>query len=179
MAAGARSPACRSSRRYVPLEVVVEFFHKQTNFPFMATRKMWYALSVALMLISFGSLATRGLNLAIDFTGGVNAEASFTNPVNLDAVRSKLTAAGFHEPQVQNFGSARDISIRMPPDASQNATTIRAKLEPVLKSVDPTATLGDLEVLGPQVGNELRTSAIYALSATLLLIFIYIAFRFH
>ncbi len=157
----------------------MEFFHKQTNFPFMATRKVWYTLSAVLMLVSFVSFATRGLNLAIDFTGGVNAEANFATAANVEAVRSKLTAAGFHEPQVQNFGSSRDISIRLPPDASQNATTIRAKLEPALKAVDPSAQVVSLDVVGPQVGNELKTSAVYALGFTLLLIFMYIAFRFH
>ena len=55
----------------------MEFFSHQTNFPFMATRRWWYALSIVLMLVSLGSLLTRGLNLAIDFTGGVSAEASF------------------------------------------------------------------------------------------------------
>ena len=156
----------------------MEFFHKQTNFPFMATRKVWYSLSALLMLVSLASLATRGLNLAIDFTGGVNAEAKFSTAVNVDEVRAKLAAAGFRDPQVQNFGSSRDISIRLPPDPSQNATMIRAKLEPALRSLDPSAEVS-LDVVGPQVGSELRTSAIYALGATLFLIFLYIAFRFH
>jgi preprotein translocase subunit SecF len=157
----------------------VEFFHKQTNFPFMATRKVWYTLSAVLMIASLGALATRGLNLAIDFTGGVNAQANFANAANVDAVRAKLAAAGFHDPQVQNFGSSRDIAIRLPPDPKENENSIRAKLEPLLKSVDPSAQVTDLEVVGPQVGSELRTSAAEALGATLLLIFLYIAFRFH
>ena len=157
----------------------MEFFHKQTSFPFMATRKVWYSLSAVLMIFSFVSLATRGLNLAIDFTGGVNVEVTFSGTANVDAVRSQLEAGGFHEPMVQNFGSSRDISIRLPPDPKQNATTIRAKLEPVLKAVDSSAQVLNLEVVGPQVGSELRTSAVWALGATLLLIFIYIAFRFH
>ena len=157
----------------------MEFFHKQTSFPFMATRKVWYSLSAVLMIFSFVSLATRGLNLAIDFTGGVNVEVTFSGTANVDAVRRQLEAGGFHEPMVQNFGSSRDISIRLPPDPKQNATTIRAKLEPVLKAVDPSAQVLNLEVVGPQVGSELRTSAVWALGATLLLIFIYIAFRFH
>jgi preprotein translocase subunit SecF len=138
----------------------VEFFHKQTNFPFMATRKVWYALSVFLMIGSFVLLGVRGLNLAIDFTGGVNAEASFANTANVDAVREKLAAAGFKDPQVQNFGSSRDLSIRLPPTPGQNESSIRARLEPALKAVDPSAQVKDLAVVGPQVGSELRTSAI-------------------
>jgi preprotein translocase subunit SecF len=156
----------------------MEFFHKQTSFPFMATRKVWYALSVVLMIISFASFATRGLNLAIDFTGGVSVEASFPRTVNLDTVRSQLESASFRDPQVQNFGSARDIAIRLPPQ-NQTGDVIRARLDGALKSIDPGAEIKRLEVVGPQVGNELRTSAIWALTFTLLLIFIYIAFRFH
>ena len=145
----------------------------------MATRKVWYTLSAVLMVASFVSFFTRGLNLGIDFTGGVSANANFTRAANVDEVRAKLAATGFHEPQVQNFGSSRDVAIRLPPDPSQTAAAIRAKLETALKSIDPGAQVLQLEVVGPQVGSELRTSALWALGFTLLLIFIYIAFRFH
>jgi preprotein translocase subunit SecF len=157
----------------------VEFFKKQTNFPFMATRKVWYTLSAILMLGSVVSFATRGLNLGIDFTGGISATATFSQTANVDAVRAKLIAAGFKDPQVQSFGSSRDVAIRLPPDPTQNPTVIRAKLESVLHSVDPGAQVQQLEIVGPQVGNELKTSATWALAFTLLLIGIYIAFRFH
>jgi preprotein translocase subunit SecF len=157
----------------------VEFFKKQTNFPFMATRKVWYTLSAILMIGSVVSFATRGLNLGIDFTGGVSASATFSQAANVDAVRAKLIQAGFKDPQVQSFGSSRDIAIRLPPDPTQDATAIRAKLESVLQSVDKSAQVRQLEVVGPQVGNELKTSAAWALFFTLLLIGIYIAFRFH
>ena len=157
----------------------MEFFHKATNFPFMATRKVWYGLSIALMLISFGSLAIRSLNLAIDFTGGVTVEASSPGTVNIDAIRGALTAAGFREPQVQNFGSSHDIAIRLPPEREQNGAAIRAKIDAALKTVDSGAQILSLDIIGPQVGTELKWSAIEALSFTLLGIFIYIAFRFH
>jgi preprotein translocase subunit SecF len=157
----------------------VEFFSHQTSYPFMATRKVWYTLSAVLMIASVVSFFTRGLNLGIDFTGGVSAQVSFSRAANVDEVRTKLTAAGFHEPQVQNFGSSRDVVIRLPPDPSQTEASIRGKLETAVKSIDSTAQVPQLDVVGPQVGNELRTSAIWALSFTLLLIFIYIAFRFH
>jgi preprotein translocase subunit SecF len=157
----------------------VEFFSHQTNYPFMATRKVWYTLSAVLMVVSLASFFTRGLNLAIDFTGGVSAEVSFPRAVNVDDVRAKLTAAGFHEPQVQNFGSSRDIAIRLPPDPKQSAAEIRTALEGALKSIDPGAQVAQLDVVGPQVGNELRVSAMWALFFTLLGIFLYIAFRFH
>jgi len=157
----------------------VEFFHKTTSFPFMATRKVWYGLSILLMLVSIVSFFTRGLNLAIDFTGGVTVEATFPHAANIDAVRSQLTRAGFVEPQVQNFGSSRDVAIRLPPEREQNGAAIRARLEPLLKAVDPSAEIQSLEVVGPQVGSELERSAIWALSFTLFGIFVYIAFRFH
>jgi preprotein translocase subunit SecF len=157
----------------------VEFFKKQTNFPFMATRKVWYTLSAILMIGSVVSFATRGLNLGIDFTGGVSASATFAQAANVDLVRTRLIQAGFKDPQVQSFGSSRDIAIRLPPDPTQNATAIRTKLESVLQSIDKSAQVRQLDVVGPQVGNELKTSAAWALFFTLLLIGIYIAFRFH
>jgi preprotein translocase subunit SecF len=157
----------------------VEFFKSQTNFPFMATRKVWYTLSAILMLGSAASFFTRGLNLGIDFTGGISATATFEQAANVEEVRSKLTQAGFKEPQVQTFGTSRDIAIRLPPEPSQNANTTRAKLDSVLQTMDKTAQVKQLDVVGPQVGNELKTSAMWALGLTLVGIFIYIAFRFH
>jgi preprotein translocase subunit SecF len=157
----------------------VEFFSHQTSFPFMATRRMWYTLSAVLLIVSFVSFFTRGLNLAIDFTGGVSAEVNFPHAVNVDDVRARLTAAGFREPQVQNFGSSRDIAIRLPPDPQQTAAAVRARLETALKAVDPAVQVTQLDVVGPQVGNELKVSAMWALFFTLLGIFAYIAFRFH
>jgi preprotein translocase subunit SecF len=157
----------------------VEFFSHQTNYPFMATRKVWYALSAVLIIVSAVSFFTRGLNLGIDFTGGVSGEVSFPHAVSVDEVRAKLLAAGFREPQVQNFGSARDVAIRLPPEPSQTPTEVRARLENALKGVDAGAQVTQLDVVGPQVGSELRSSAIWALFFTLLGIFAYIALRFH
>jgi len=157
----------------------VEFFSHQTSYPFMATRKVWYTLSAVLMIVSLGSFFMRGVNLAIDFTGGVSAEANFPQAADVDQVRARLTAAGFRDPSAQNFGSSRDIAIRLPPDPKQTATTIRAQLETALRGIDPGAQVVQLDVVGPQVGTELKVSAIEALGFTLLGIFLYIAFRFH
>ncbi len=157
----------------------MEFFSHQTSYPFMATRKVWYGLSALLMIVSLGSFFARGVNLAIDFTGGVSAEASFPQAANVDAVRAGLTAAGFREPSVQSFGSSRDVAIRLPPDAKQTAEGIRARLETTLRAIDPAAQVVQLEVVGPQVGNELKASAAWALVFTLVGIFLYLALRFH
>ena len=157
----------------------MEFFRSETKFPFMATRKVWYTLSAILMIGSFISFATRGLNLGIDFTGGISAAASFSQTADVDKVRSKLEAAGFKEPQVNSFGGSRGINIRLAPDPSLDAKAIRQKIEDTLKSVDSSVQVQQVEVVGPQVGSELKTSASWALLFTLILIGIYIAFRFH
>jgi preprotein translocase subunit SecF len=156
----------------------VEFFHKKTNFSFMGTRKVWYSLSAILMIASFASFFVKGLNFAIDFTGGVSIEASFTKEAPLEKVRAAVEAAGYHEPQVQTFGSVRDIAIRLPP-SGENAEQLRPKFEKMLTSIDPGVKISKLEVVGPQVGDELRYAAIVSLSVTLFLIGVYIIFRFH
>jgi preprotein translocase subunit SecF len=157
----------------------VEFFSHQTDFKFMATRHVWYGLSAILVIASVVMLFTRGLNLAIDFTGGVSVQASFPTTVDLGAVRAQLTSAGFRDPQVQNFGSLRNVAIRLPPQPRISNQVIHDRLEGALRAVNPGATVQQLNVVGPQVGSQLETSAAWALGFTLLLIFLYIAFRFH
>ncbi len=157
----------------------MEFFSHQTNYPFMATRKVWYGLSIVLMITSITMLFTRGLNLAIDFTGGVSAEASFPVTADLAAVRTQLAAAGFHDAVVQNVGSSRQIGVRLPPEPGVKIQQIRARLDAALKAVNPGVSGISLSVVGPQVGSQLLSSAWWALAGTLALIFIYIAWRFH
>ena len=157
----------------------MEFFHKQTNFPFMATRKIWYGLSAVLMIASLASFMTRGLNLAVDFTGGISVETTFSSAAPLERVRVALEEAGFKEPSAQGFGSSRDVSIRLAPVEGQTEETIRPKVTAALQAIDPQVQVKDLYVVGPQVGDELRNSAIKALAITLVLVAIYIALRFH
>jgi preprotein translocase subunit SecF len=157
----------------------VEFFKKATNFPFMSTRRLWYGLSVVLVVISIGSFFVRGLNLAVDFTGGVQVQASFSSAVNLDALRTGLAGAGFREAQVQFLGSSRQAAIRLPPQTGQGGDVIRARVEGVLHAIDPQAEVTSLDVVGSQVGDELKSGAVKAVLATLALIFVYIALRFH
>ncbi len=156
----------------------MEFFHRATSFPFMSTRKVWYGLSIALILISAVSLATRGLNLGVDFTGGVTVQAAFPAAANRDAVTKALVQAGYADPQVTIFGTSREIAIRLPP-TKEKSDVLRAKIEQVLRGVDTGAEIRQVEVIGPQVGGELLKSAWEALTATLVLIGFYIMLRFH
>ena len=144
----------------------------------MATRKVWYTLSAVLMIVSFASFFTRGLSFAIDFTGGISVEATFPNDANIEKIRTGVEAAGYHEPQVQTFGSTRDITIRLQ-STGESAEVLRPKFQAIIAGVEPNAKITQLEVVGPQVGAELRNSAIQALAATLILIGVYIWFRFH
>jgi preprotein translocase subunit SecF len=156
----------------------VEFFHKKTSFPFMATRKVWYTLSAVLMIASFASFFVQGLNFAIDFTGGVSVEASFPKDVSTEEVRRLVEAEGFHEPQVSHIGSSRDVGIGLQ-ITDRTAEQLRPVFLNALQKVDPGVRITNLEVVGPQVGDELREAAIMSLSATLLLIAVYIIIRFH
>lgn len=157
----------------------MEFFSHQTNYPFMATRKVWYGLSTVLMLASLTLLFTRGLNFAIDFTGGVSAQASFPAAVDLSTVRRQLAASGFHDAVVENVGSARQIAVRLPPEPGVKVAQLRDRVDGALKAVNPGVSGLSLSVVGPQVGSQLKSSAMWALAGTLLLIFFYIAWRFH
>ena len=157
----------------------MEFFHKATNFPFMATRRIWYTLSVLLVTASLVLFFVRGLNLSVDFTGGTIVEATYPGTADVEKVRTALEAAGFHEPTVQAFGNAHDISARLAPDAKISVDEVRTKVDAALKSVDPGVTIKPPDFVGPQVGDELRNSAIKALAITMVLVFVYLIFRFH
>ena len=155
----------------------MEFFHKKTSFPFMATRKVWYTLSIILMLGSFGSFFAKGLNFAIDFTGGISVEAEFPKDVDDETVRAAVIAAGFHEPQVSQ-SSTRDANISLQ-STGQTAEQLRPIFHDLLGKIDPGVKITALEVVGPQVGDELRYAAMVSMGVTLLLIGLYIILRFH
>ena len=156
----------------------MEFFHKVTRFPFMSTRKVWYGLSAILIVSSFALVAVRGLNLGIDFTGGVVVETNFPKPPNIDQLRSALAKAGVTQAQVQAFGSSRDILVRLPPDPNAKGEQIGARILDVFKTADAGVKLQRTEVVGPQVGQELFVKGAWALVATLVLIAVYVLMRF-
>jgi preprotein translocase subunit SecF len=156
----------------------MEFFHKVTRFPFMRTRKVWYGLSAILIVSSLGLVALRGLNLGVDFTGGVVVETNFPQAPNIESLRSALAKAGVPAAQVQAFGSSRDILVRLPPDPNVKGEQIGARILEIFKTVDPGVKLQRTEVVGPQVGQELFVKGTWALLATLVLILIYVLLRF-
>ncbi|HTP40515.1 MAG TPA: protein translocase subunit SecF [Steroidobacteraceae bacterium] len=157
----------------------MEFFHRVTNFPFMSLRKIWYAISAVLVIGSLVSLAWRGLNYGVDFTGGITVQATFPTTANLDAIRTGLEGLGYKDAPVQNFGSSRNVSFRLPANDKVSSDQIRAQMTKLLQGIDAGAEVQQIEVIGPQIGSELRTGAIESLFATLLLIFVYVAIRFH
>src|SRR5690348_9403267 len=124
----------------------MEFFHKKTSFPFMATRKVWYGLSIVLMVVSFASFFARGLNFAIDFTGGISVEATFPKQVDTGAVRKAVVAAGFHDPQVKNLGSTRDVSIELQ-STGQTSEQVRPLFQAALSKIDPGVRITSLGVV--------------------------------
>src|SRR5271165_2612426 len=156
----------------------MEFFHKVTRFPFMNTRKVWYGLSAVLILSSFALVAVRGLNLGVDFTGGVVAETSFPQAPNIEQLRAALAKSGVPGAQVQAFGSSRDILVRLPPDPNAKGAEVGARILDIFKTADAGVKLERTEVVGPQVGQELFVKGAWALVATLVLILIYVLFRF-
>jgi preprotein translocase subunit SecF len=156
----------------------MEFFHKVTRFPFMHTRKVWYGLSAVLIVASLGLVVVRGLNLGVDFTGGVVVETNFPQAPNVEALRAGLANAGVAGAQVQIFGSSRDILVRLPPDPNAKGDQIGAHILEIFSKTDSGVKLQRTEVVGPQVGQELFVKGGWALFATLVLILIYVLFRF-
>jgi len=156
----------------------MEFFKKPTQIRFMATRKWWYALSGVMIALSLIALWRPGLNYGIDFTGGIAVEVAYPGAADLDRARAALNQAGFADAQVQNFGSSRDVIVRLEPRTDVSGTVIGNRVLDVLKTVEPQVELRRIDVVGPQVGGELREKGFLAMLFTFLFILAYIWFRF-
>lgn len=156
----------------------MEFFRKRTSIAFMSQRKPALLLSVVLIVISAASLATRGLNWGIDFTGGVLLEIGYPGAADLPAVREQLAASGYGDAVVQNFGTARDVLIRIMPREGVDNAAMSAQIMTVLRAADAGVELRRTEFVGPQVGRELAEDGALALLFALLMIMAYVIFRF-
>lgn len=151
------------------------------NIDFMGRRQLAVGVSVLLMLAAVVSLATRGLNFGIDFTGGVLLEAGYEAPADLGDIRQRLSSAGFPEAQVQNFGAPTDVLIRLlpPEDADRDMlASLGASILDVLRQAGVAVELRRVEFVGPQVGRELTERGGTAMIFALLMILAYIMFRF-
>ena len=157
----------------------MELFNPKSNIDFLGWRKVSISISILLMLVSVGLIATRGLNYALDFTGGVLVEVAYQQPVEVDQVRAALDSGGFHNTQVQSLGGTRDVSIRLQPQADQkNADKVATDVLAALKAKRADVSMTRHDFVGPQVGAELKSSGIVAAVFVMLGIMIYIGIRF-
>ncbi len=148
------------------------------NINFMAGRRVAIIISAIIIILSLGSLIARGLNLGIDFEGGLLLEVSYEEAANLAEIRLALAENGFETPQVQNFGSASDALIRLPPQEEQDSGLIRDRVLMILAERDSSVELRRIEFVGPQVGEDLTEQGGLAMLIALILIFIYVMLRF-
>ncbi|MGQ0429244.1 MAG: protein translocase subunit SecF, partial [Gammaproteobacteria bacterium] len=157
---------------------MMQFLKQVPSIRFMQRRRQWYVLSALMIVASIAVIATRGLNLTVDFTGGMVFEVGFSQPVDLERAREALTAAGFEDYQVRNFGTASELELRLPPAEAGAAAGIGDRVMQALRAVDPAAELRRTESVGPQVSRQLGEQAALAVLMTLLLVLVYIALRF-
>ena len=144
----------------------------------MSRRRAAAVLSLVLLIGSIVAIAVRGLNFGIEFTGGVELEAGYSQTVDVEAVRQQLTDAGFDDAQVIYFGTQRDIMIRIPPNDTVDGTELRELLLDVLRQTAPDVEARSFSVVFPQIGAEVAEAGSLAMIFVLVMIFIYIMFRF-
>lgn len=147
------------------------------NFDFMKLRKTAMIISAVLLLLSMASLATKGLSLGLDFTGGTLLEVSYQEPADIQKIRIQLDESGFLGSTVQHFGSETDVLIRM---SEAYRDTLGAEVLEVLRTGDVASKveLRRSEFVGSQVGEELRDQGGLALLMALFVVMLYVAFRF-
>jgi len=145
---------------------------------FMSYQKPAVAISLILIVTSFFMVFSRGLNFGIDFTGGIIIEAEFEQESNLQDIRDLLDANEFQNALVQNFGSPTDVLIRLEPQENMDGGAVRDQILSLLTSIDSSAELLRIEFVGPQVGQDLTEQGSLAMLFALIMIFIYVTFRF-
>ena len=156
----------------------MELFKKVTRIDFLGKRRIAYVFSAVLLLVSLGSLAVRGLNFGIDFTGGTLIELGYADQVELAGVRQTLADNGYGGAVVQHFGTPRDVLIRIAPRADTSSADLSTEVFRVLQQAAEGVELRRVEFVGPQVGDELTEAGGLAMLYALAGILIYVGFRF-
>ena len=156
----------------------MEFFRIKRTIPFMRYSLILNAISFISFGIAVFFLVTRGLNLSVDFTGGTVIEISYPQAANLEQIRGAIEQKGWGEFQVQNFGTSRDVLIRLPIEKGYTSGQQAERVMQTLKSQDANVELKRVEFVGPAVGEELAHDGALALLLVVVGIMIYLAFRF-
>lgn len=156
----------------------MRIFKGKFNIDFMGKRRLAIVLSGLMIAVAIGSLIFRGLNLGIDFTGGTLIEVDYPQPVELEAVRSTLSDAGFEQAQAQHFGTSRDVLIRIAPREGRESAQLSEDVLAALRTQDANVEMRRVEFVGPQVGEELTEQGALAMIYALAGILIYIMIRF-
>lgn len=152
-------------------------FPPNARFDFFGKRYFAYALSAILLLVAVGSLATKGLNLGLDFTGGVVVEMGYPGGADIEAVRDTLDAQGFDQAVAQLFGSSESVLVRLPP-TGESQSRLADQVLTALQSESDDVTMRRVEYVGPAVGKELFNAGGLALLVVLAGILVYVGFRF-
>jgi preprotein translocase subunit SecF len=156
----------------------MEFFKIKRDIPFMRHALVFNVVSLLTFLAAVFFLFSRGLHLSVEFTGGTLMEVSYAQPADLNSVRGTVATLGLNDVQVQNFGTARDVLIRMPVQKGVSSTQQSERVMTALRAADPSASMRRTEFVGPQVGDELATDGLKALAFVIAGIMIYLALRF-
>lgn len=156
----------------------MEFFRIRRDIPFMKNALIFNAISLITFLLAVFFLATRGLHFSIEFTGGTVMEVAYSQAADIDKMRKTIEGLGYSDSQVQNFGSAKDVLIRLPIQKGVSTADQADKVLAALKGADPSVERRRVEFVGPQVGSELATDGALALLFVVIGIMIYLAMRF-
>jgi len=156
----------------------MEFFRIRRDIPFMRHALIFNLISFATFALAVFFLASRGLHLSIEFTGGTVIEVGHAQAPDLEKIREAVGRLGYAETQVQNFGSSREVMIRLPLTKGESPALQSDKAMQAVRSVDPQAELRRVEFVGPQVGSELAADGAMALLFVVIGIMIYLAIRF-
>ena len=156
----------------------MEFFKIRRDIPFMRHALVFNLVSLLTFLAAVFFLFSRGLHLSVEFTGGTLMEVSYAQPADLNAIRASVAKLGLSDVQVQNFGTARDVLIRMPVQKGVSSAQQSDRVMAELKTSDASASMRRTEFVGPQVGDELAADGLKALAFVVVGIMIYLAIRF-